>query len=185
MGRVGSALDNAAAESFHSSIKAEYIHRHRFATRAEARLKIATWIADFFNRAAGTARPTDCRRSSSNTPSTNSVLRPVHGLKPHRRRLHDPRGLPAIAASRTRETTYLGARYHRLMPRPGKKKALVTLGHSLLTAIWHMLTHDAAYQDLGGDYYAKYGPERHAPHRPPGQPPRLRRPLDPIETASP
>ncbi|MEU2874734.1 integrase core domain-containing protein [Streptomyces olivoreticuli] len=49
MGRVGSALDNAAAESFHSAIKVEYVHRHRFATRAEARLKIATWIADFFN----------------------------------------------------------------------------------------------------------------------------------------
>lgn len=49
MGRVGSALDNAAAESFHSSIKVEYVHRHRFATRAGARLKIATWITDFFN----------------------------------------------------------------------------------------------------------------------------------------
>ncbi|GAA3594046.1 hypothetical protein GCM10022295_89350 [Streptomyces osmaniensis] len=24
-------------------------HRHRFRTRAEARLKIATWIADFYN----------------------------------------------------------------------------------------------------------------------------------------
>ncbi|MFG2305449.1 integrase core domain-containing protein [Actinacidiphila glaucinigra] len=49
MGRVGSALDNAAAESFNSLIKVEYIHRNRFATRAEARLKIATWIADFYN----------------------------------------------------------------------------------------------------------------------------------------
>ncbi|MGI5142794.1 integrase core domain-containing protein [Streptomyces sp. CA-106110] len=49
MGRVGSALDNAAAESFHSSIKVEYVHRHRFATRTEARLKIAIWITDFFN----------------------------------------------------------------------------------------------------------------------------------------
>ncbi|MGW3691756.1 integrase core domain-containing protein [Streptomyces sp. NPDC005125] len=49
MGRVGSALDNAAAESFNSLIKVEYIHRHRFATRSEARLKIATWIADFYN----------------------------------------------------------------------------------------------------------------------------------------
>jgi putative transposase len=49
MGRVGSALDNAAAESFHSSIKVEYIYRHRFATRAQARLRIATWITDFFN----------------------------------------------------------------------------------------------------------------------------------------
>ncbi|WP_326793557.1 IS3 family transposase (plasmid) [Streptomyces sp. NBC_00841] len=49
MGRVGSALDNAAAESFNSLIKVEYIHRHQFATRAEARLKIATWITDFYN----------------------------------------------------------------------------------------------------------------------------------------
>ncbi|WP_107090759.1 integrase core domain-containing protein [Streptomyces sp. WM6378] len=56
MGRVGSALDNAAAESFHSTIKVEYIRRHRFTTRAEAWLKIATWIADFFNR---------CRRHSA------------------------------------------------------------------------------------------------------------------------
>lgn len=49
MGRVGSALDNAAAESFNSLIKVEYIHRQRFSTRAEARLKIATWIMDFYN----------------------------------------------------------------------------------------------------------------------------------------
>jgi putative transposase len=49
MGRVGSALDNAAAEAFNSTIKVEYIHRRRFRTRAEARLKISTWIADFYN----------------------------------------------------------------------------------------------------------------------------------------
>ncbi|MET9883784.1 integrase core domain-containing protein [Streptomyces sp. NPDC006430] len=45
MGRVGSALDNAAAESFHSVLKVEYVHRHRFGTRAEARLK----ITNFYN----------------------------------------------------------------------------------------------------------------------------------------
>ncbi|GAA3920851.1 hypothetical protein GCM10023084_82860 [Streptomyces lacrimifluminis] len=49
MGRVGSALDNAAAESFNSLIKVEYIHRRQFATRTEARLKIATWITGFCN----------------------------------------------------------------------------------------------------------------------------------------
>ncbi|MGW0810410.1 hypothetical protein [Nonomuraea sp. NPDC002799] len=27
----------------------EYVHRHRLRTRAEARLKIATWIIDFYN----------------------------------------------------------------------------------------------------------------------------------------
>ncbi|WP_406039025.1 IS3 family transposase [Micromonospora sp. NBC_00898] len=49
MGRVGCALDNAAAEAFNSTIKVEYIHRQRFRTRSEARLKIATWIVDFYN----------------------------------------------------------------------------------------------------------------------------------------
>ncbi len=49
MGRVGCALDNAAAEAFNSTLKVEFVHRHRFRTRAEARLRIATWIADFYN----------------------------------------------------------------------------------------------------------------------------------------
>jgi putative transposase len=49
MGRVGWALDNAAAESFNSTLKVEFVHRHRFTTRAEARIKIATWIAGFYN----------------------------------------------------------------------------------------------------------------------------------------
>ncbi|MBG0825875.1 IS3 family transposase [Planomonospora sp. ID91781] len=27
----------------------EFVHRHRFRTRAEVRLKVATWIVDFYN----------------------------------------------------------------------------------------------------------------------------------------
>ncbi len=49
MGRVGSALDNAVSESFNSVLKVEYVHRHTFTTRAEARLRIATWITGFYN----------------------------------------------------------------------------------------------------------------------------------------
>ncbi|GGI66853.1 integrase [Microbispora rosea subsp. aerata] len=49
MGRVGCALDNAAAEAFNSTLKVEYVHRESFRTRAEARVKIATWIVDFYN----------------------------------------------------------------------------------------------------------------------------------------
>ncbi|WKK24201.1 integrase core domain-containing protein [Streptomyces olivoreticuli] len=49
MGRVGSALDNAVAEATNSTLKVEYIDRHRFRTRAEARIKIATWITDWYN----------------------------------------------------------------------------------------------------------------------------------------
>jgi transposase len=69
-------------------------------------------------------------------------------------------GTAAMAASRTRDHTYLGARYMRLMPRLGKKKALVALERSILTAVWHMLTQDTGLHDLGGDYYTKHNPER-------------------------
>jgi putative transposase len=67
MGRVGSALDNAVSESFNSVLKVEFVHRQSFATRAEARLRIATWIADFYNRrrrhsAAGGLAPIEFER---------------------------------------------------------------------------------------------------------------------------
>ena len=69
-------------------------------------------------------------------------------------------GTAAMAAARTRDTTYLGARYRRLAPRLGKKKAIVAVEHSILTAAWHMLTDDVDYHDLGGDYFARLDPER-------------------------
>ena len=50
MGRVGSCFDNAVAEATFSTIKVEYVHRRQFRTRTQARLKIATWITDFYNR---------------------------------------------------------------------------------------------------------------------------------------
>lgn len=69
-------------------------------------------------------------------------------------------GTAAMAAGRTRESTYLGARYHRLVPRLGKKKALVAVEHSILTAVRHLLTDNVAYHDLGGDYFTRPDPER-------------------------
>lgn len=47
-GRVGSCFD-AVSEAFNSVLKVEYVHRHTFTTRTEARLKIATWITGFCN----------------------------------------------------------------------------------------------------------------------------------------
>ena len=49
MGRVGSCLDNAAAESFFSTMKTEFTKRRTFTTREEARRAIATWIDDWYN----------------------------------------------------------------------------------------------------------------------------------------
>jgi transposase len=69
-------------------------------------------------------------------------------------------GTAAMAAGRTRERTYLGARYARLVPRLGKQKAIVAVQHSILIAVWHMLSDNVNYHDLGGDYFTKQDPER-------------------------
>jgi len=61
-------------------------------------------------------------------------------------------GQAAICASRTK-STYLAARYRRIAARRGKKRAIVAVGHTILTSAWHMLTHDVPYQDLGGNYF--------------------------------
>jgi len=44
MGRVGSALDNAAAESFNSTLEWELLSRRHFATKAQARSEVAGFI---------------------------------------------------------------------------------------------------------------------------------------------
>ena len=38
------SVDNSVAEAFWSSLKRELVHRYRFATRAEARAAITSWI---------------------------------------------------------------------------------------------------------------------------------------------
>lgn len=50
MSRRANCYDNAAMESFWSSLKRELVHRCRFATRAEARAAIFEWIEVFYNR---------------------------------------------------------------------------------------------------------------------------------------
>jgi putative transposase len=49
-GRVGSCFDNAAVESWHSTLEFECLARHRFSTKAEARREVAAFI-DWYNRA--------------------------------------------------------------------------------------------------------------------------------------
>jgi transposase InsO family protein len=56
MGRVGSCFDNAASESFNSTLEFELLRKHHFATRAEARVAVAAYI-DRYNR---TRRHSSC-----------------------------------------------------------------------------------------------------------------------------
>jgi putative transposase len=50
MGRVGSALDNAAAESFNSTLEWELLSRRRFATKDQARREVAAFIDNYNHR---------------------------------------------------------------------------------------------------------------------------------------
>ena len=50
MGKVGSALDNAAAESFFSTLQQERINNRRYTTRTQARHDIANWIHTWYNQ---------------------------------------------------------------------------------------------------------------------------------------
>jgi transposase InsO family protein len=50
MGRVASAGDNAAMESFFSLLQKNVLDRRRWATRSELRYEIVTWIEHTYNR---------------------------------------------------------------------------------------------------------------------------------------
>jgi transposase InsO family protein len=47
MGRVGSALDNAVIESFHSTLEFELRSLEHFATKDQARRRVAAWIEEY------------------------------------------------------------------------------------------------------------------------------------------
>ena len=55
--------------------------------------------------------------------------------------------------------SYFKAQYYRLAGRRGKKRALVAVGHSMLTAIYHMLKNNCAYYELGEDYFDQINQE--------------------------
>jgi transposase InsO family protein len=50
MSARGHCYDNAAMESFWSTLKTELIHRRKWNTRAEAKLAIFEYLETFYNR---------------------------------------------------------------------------------------------------------------------------------------
>jgi transposase len=64
-------------------------------------------------------------------------------------------GEAAVGAGRT--DTFLGARYRRIARRRGRKKAMVAVGRSILTIIWHLLIEpETRFTDLGADHYDRH-----------------------------
>jgi hypothetical protein len=52
--------------------------------------------------------------------------------------------------------SYLSAQYQRLVLRRGGKKATIAVGHTLLVVIYHVLSEDEDYKELGGNYFDEW-----------------------------
>jgi transposase len=64
----------------------------------------------------------------------------------------------AWSAARTRNTS-LAAQFRRFSRRFGKNgegKAIFAVAHTLLVIIWHVLHAEAAYDELGADYFDRF-----------------------------
>lgn len=56
--------------------------------------------------------------------------------------------------------SYTRAQFHRLKTRRGPGKAIIAVASSMLGAIYHMLTKEVPYKDLGADHFDKKSKER-------------------------
>jgi transposase len=62
--------------------------------------------------------------------------------------------LGEIVAAAARTDTFLGDRYRRLVRHRGKPRAIVAVGNSVLTIVWHLLADpDAHYVELGAEFH--------------------------------
>ena len=76
--------------------------------------------------------------------------------------------LVEAAWAAVRHPGYLQALYHRHVMKSGgyrnpkaRSKAIIVVAHQMLVIIWHMLTTDQPYHDLGADYYTtRLDPDR-------------------------
>jgi transposase len=64
-----------------------------------------------------------------------------------------PSALVEAARAAARSRTYLGAQYHRIAARPGGNRAAVTVAHTILVIVYHMLSTRRDYHDLGANYF--------------------------------
>ena len=67
----------------------------------------------------------------------------------------------AQSASRVSDSFFV-AQYSRLVIRRGANRAKIAVAHSMLIAIWHMLSFKVAFVDLGSEYYNQFNREKKA-----------------------
>ncbi|MGH3699729.1 MAG: hypothetical protein ACRDQY_09720 [Pseudonocardiaceae bacterium] len=68
-------------------------------------------------------------------------------------------GVAAMSATRSKDI-YLSAKYRRIASRRGPLKAIVALEHTMLTAIWNMITNGVFYREPGADFYTRLNPDK-------------------------
>jgi transposase len=66
----------------------------------------------------------------------------------------------ALAASVRSTKGAFAARYRRIMPHRGHKKAVVAVAHAMLVTAYHLLARQTTYQDPGSDYHDRRQAER-------------------------
>ena len=54
-----------------------------------------------------------------------------------------------------KKDSYLRSKYYKLMPRMGKKKALIAIAHKILKSCYYVLKYQEDYKDLGASYLEK------------------------------
>ena len=67
----------------------------------------------------------------------------------------------AWAASRKKDS-FLRSRFLRLQSRIGRNKAIVAIARQILVLVFHVLSSDRPYEDLGSSFYDRRDPERTA-----------------------
>jgi transposase len=78
------------------------------------------------------------KRKSSKTRKGNKHLRSA---------------LAEAANSVIRSENYLGAQYRRIAVRRGHQRAIIAVGHSILTIVYHLLKNQQDYKELGSQYF--------------------------------
>jgi len=127
---------------------------------------IATLVADVVVAETGadmTRFPTAAHLASwtGTTPGSHESAGRVKSTKtrPGNPYLKGALGIAALSIARSGQPTRLSARYRRIAARRGPSKALVAMEHTVIVSIWHMLTADVGYADLGADYYTRRNPD--------------------------
>ena len=103
-----------------------------------SRFPNAAHLAAWAGLAPGNNESAGKRRSGKTRPGSPTLRRTLT--------------LVAHAAARSKNT-YLAAQYNRLAARRGAKRAIIAVAHSIVVIIYHLLTRDEPYQDLGGNYF--------------------------------